>query len=271
MRQNAPVRKRGIVWPDRRRWEGEFAARLRDDARAKTAFKRLMREGCLWGNLMSFLYAYTFSPKTVFEKHSRRRDIALEGLKAVAGRLDRAAIAMQKILDTEWWSQPTFASFLQECRLDVQAVSRDGTVIRGESPPHFALHLPDILQSYSTDLKHLRKELQNNLSARRVGKSFYLAEFATYIEAVTQRPIPWDVLAELVNAARPETWKEKHVDASLLQKNFSNFTRRNEELYQEIRTDVGAYVATCAQLPEKERPTLVRWTLDRRTATRKPH
>ena len=31
---------------------------------------------------------YTFSPTTVFRDYSRRRGIALEGLKAVAGRFD---------------------------------------------------------------------------------------------------------------------------------------------------------------------------------------
>ncbi len=77
MRQNTRVRKRGVVWPDKRRFEDELAAYLRDDARAKIAFKRLMREGCLWGNLMSFLVCLYFSPKTVFEEHSHRRDNAL--------------------------------------------------------------------------------------------------------------------------------------------------------------------------------------------------
>lgn len=271
MGSNAKVRKRRVVWPDKRQWESELAARLEADDKASAAFQRLMRDGCLWGNLMSFLHAYTFSPITVFQEHSLRRDAVLEGLKAVVGRLDRAAIAMQKTLDTEWWSEPTFASFLQErCRFDFQAVSAAGTVARGKFTPDFAVHLPSALQSYSTGLNQLRKELQKTLSARTVGKALYLAEFVTYMEAVSQRPILWDVLAELVNAARPESWKEKQVEPSLLQKNFKNFTGRNEELHQEIRADIAAYLATCAQLPEKERPTLIRWTLARRTPSKPP-
>lgn len=271
MRSNAKVRKRGVDWPDKRQWERDLAARLLADEKARAAYQRLMRAGCLWGNLMSFLYAYTFSPITVFQDHSRRRDAALEGLKSVAGRLDRAAIAMQRTLDTKWRSEPTFACFLQErCKLDFQVVSKTGIVTQGKSAPDLALHLPSTLQGYSIFLQHLRKELQKSLSSRPVGKSFYLAEFATYVEAITQRPIPWDALAELVNAARPENWKEKQVDASLLQKNFENFKGRNEVLYQEIRAYLAAYLATCAQLPEKERPTFIRWTLARQTVNKHP-
>ena len=44
MRQKTRVRKRGVVWPEKRRFEDELAAYLRDDARAEIAFKRLMRE-----------------------------------------------------------------------------------------------------------------------------------------------------------------------------------------------------------------------------------
>ncbi len=267
MSSNAQVRKRKVVWPDKLRWQGEFSERLRADEKPRAAFQRLMRDGCLWGNAMSFLYAYTFSSMTVFQEHSRRRDAVLEGLKAVAGRLDRAALAMQKTLDTEWWSEPTFASFLQErCRYDFEAVSGAGTVIRGKAAPDFALQLPSTLKSYSAGLNRLRKELQKNLSARRVGKVIYLAQFATYMQMLTQQPVPWNELAELVNAAGPENWEEKPVDASLLQKNLRNFVNRNEELYRDICADVAAYLATCAQLPDKEKPTLVGWTLKRRTA-----
>jgi hypothetical protein len=244
-----------VVWPNQRQWAEAFSQRVQANETVKAAYKRLMRSGCLWGNLMSFLYAYTFSPTAVFQEHSRMRDEALEGLEGVAGRVDRAAVAMQKILDTGWWNEPTFGIFLQE---------------RCKSAPDSALHLPGTLKSCSTGLKRLRKELQKTLSARRVGKAFYLAEFATYIEVVTRRPIPWSVFAELVDAARPESWKEKLVDPSLLQKNFRSFTRRNEELYREIREDVAAYLVTCAQLPEKERPTLVGWTLKRHTADQPP-
>jgi hypothetical protein len=269
MHSNAQKRKRKIAWPDKRRWSTKFRQHLQADKTARAAFQKLMLDGCLWGNLMSFLYAYTFSSITVFREHSRRRDVVLEGLKAVAGRLDRATIAMQRTLDTEWWSEPTFASFLQErCRFDFQAVSENGIVTCGKSAPDFAVHLPVILKSYSTGLKRLRKELQKPLSARQVGKAFYLAEFATYIEAVTKQPIPWSVIAELVNAAQPENWKDKQVDPSLLQKNFTNFTSRNEELYRETRAAVAEYLATCALLPEKERPTLIGWTLKRRTANK---
>jgi hypothetical protein len=148
MRSNAQRRKRKVAQPNKRRWAREFEARLHADEAAGAAFKTLMRSGCLWGNLMSFLQGYTFSPMTVFQEHSRRRDAVLESLKAVAGRLDRAALAMQKILDTEWWSEPTFASFLQErCKFDFEAVSEAGTVIRGTSSPDFAVQLPGILMS----------------------------------------------------------------------------------------------------------------------------
>ena len=115
--------------------------------------------------------------------------------------MNRATLAMQKVLDTKWWSEPTFADFLRECRLGFEAVSSPGRVVRGKSVPDFALLLPKTLQIYSLWLKHLRKELQKNLSVRRVGSSVYLAEFATYLEAVTQKQIPWDAIAELVNAA----------------------------------------------------------------------
>jgi hypothetical protein len=268
MRSIAQSRHRKVVWPDKRRWEDEFATRLLADKNASAAFRKLMREGCLCGNVMSSLYAYTFGPTTVFRDYSRRRGIALEGLKAVAGRLDRASLAMQELLDLEWRSEPTFASFLRErCRFDVQTASSDGTVIRGKSAPDFALGLPTILRGHSRALKRLRKELQKKLCARGVGKAFYLAELATYIAAVTQKQVPWNVLAELVNTARPEEWKEKHVDPSLLQKNFANFTRRNEELYRQIRVDMAAYLADYAELPREKRPTFLRWTLDRRSAS----
>jgi hypothetical protein len=212
--------------------------RLSANKNASGAYKRLMREGCLPGNLLSPVYAYTFSHSTVFRDYSRGRGIALEGLKAVAGRLDRASLAMQELLDLEWRSEPTFASFLRErCRFDVQTDPSDGTAIRGESAPEFALDLPTILRGYSRDLKRLRKELKKKLYARGVGKAYYLAELATYIAAVTKKQVPWNVLAELVNAAPPEEWEEKHVDPSLLLKNFANLTRRNEELYRQIRVD----------------------------------
>ena len=102
------------------------------------------------------------------------------------------------------------------------------------------------------------------MSARKVGKAIYLAEFATYIQMLTAQPIPWDVFAELVNAADPEKAKDNPVDASLLQKNFRNFIDRNEELYRD--GDVTAYLAACAQLPEKEQLTLVSWTAKRRAS-----
>lgn len=88
MRESTRVRKPRVDWPDQRRFEDEFAARLLNDEKAKV--RRLMADGCLWGNLMSFLYAYTFWSTTVLREHSRRRDVALEGLKAIADRLDRA-------------------------------------------------------------------------------------------------------------------------------------------------------------------------------------
>lgn len=215
----------------------------------------------MWENLMSFLYAYTFSPVTVLQDHSRRRDAASGGLTAVAGRLDRAAEAMQKALDTKWWPEPTFADFLQQCTDNSQTIS-------DTKMPDFALHLPSTLHRYSLALTELRKELQKHLGVRKVGKTFYLAEFATYIQAATQRPIPWNEIAELVNAARPENLKEQQVDPPLLKKNFNSFTRRNEKLYQEIRADIAQYLDTCQRLPPKERPTLVRWTLNRRPANK---
>jgi hypothetical protein len=182
MRSNASVRKRKVAWPNKDRWAGEFSERLQADEKAKAAYKSLMRGGCLWGNLMSFVYAYTFSPTTVFQEHAHRRDTGLEALKAAAGRFDRAATAMQKALDTEWWSEPTFGTFLQErCRFDFQAVSEIGTIIRGKVAPDFALHLPGTLKSYSTGLKQLRKELQKTLNVRHVGNTIYLVQFATYL------------------------------------------------------------------------------------------
>jgi hypothetical protein len=264
---NPSVRKRKVAWPDRHQWASKFSERLRADEKAENAFKSLMRCGCLWGNLMSFLYAYTLSPVTVFQHHSRRRDAVLKDLKGVAGRLDRAAIRMQKILDTEWWSTPTFGSFLQErCRFDFRAVSSTGAVISGKVAPITALHLPGFLKSHSAGLNHLRKELQEALNARRVGKVIYLAEFATYIQMLTQQPIPWDVFAELVNVAQLENSKDRPVDASLLQKNFKNFINRNEELYGNICANVTAYLAACAQLPDKEKLTLGSWTAKRRAS-----
>ena len=265
------VRKSKVVWPNQRRWTEEFSQRVQANETAKAAYKKLIRGGCIPGNLMSFVYNYTCSPTTVFQQHSRMRDEALDGLKGVAGRVDRAAVALQELFDSEWWNEPTFGIFLEKrCRFDLLATSRTGTVIRGKVAPVSALHLPNVLRHFSADLNQLRQELRKTLTARKVSRTIYLVEFAVYIEAVTQRPIPWTVLAELVNAAQPEHWKEKQVDPTLLQKNFKSFTRRNEELYRQIRADIAAYVDTCAQLPEKERPTLVGWTLKRRTADQQP-
>jgi hypothetical protein len=146
MRSKTPLRKHKVAWPDRHRWADEFNTRLHADKTARVAYESLVQGGCLWGNLMSFLYAYTFSPEMVFQEHSRVRDEALEGLNAVAGRLDRTAVAMQRTLDLEWWKEPSFASFLQErCRFDFQAFSETGPVISGKIAPNFALHLPSVL------------------------------------------------------------------------------------------------------------------------------
>src|SRR5712691_8151326 len=100
MLSNTKVRK--VAKPDRRQWESEFRTRLLTDATAKAAFERLMRAGCVWGNVMSFLFAYTFGETMVIQEHARMRDAALAGLKAVGGRLDRATAAMQNILTLEW-------------------------------------------------------------------------------------------------------------------------------------------------------------------------
>jgi hypothetical protein len=172
---------------------------------------------------------------------------------------------MQKLLDTKWHSQPTFAAFLEECTLDYQVVSSIGEVIQAQYKPTVALHTPSILKKLTNDLEHLRKELQRHLNVRKVGKSIYLAEFVTYIEALTQQQISWEQLAELVDAAQPESLKEKHVDTSGLRNNFKNFTDRNRKLYRIIRTEVGAYIAHCAGLPENKRPTFRRWSSDRLT------
>jgi hypothetical protein len=263
MRPNTKARNRNIAWPDKRQWHSKFESRLVADQQALAAYGKLKRGGCMVGNILSFLYAYTFSPSTVFPDYSRRRAVALESLKAISARLDGAAEAMTKLLDTPWRSQPTFAAFLRECTFDGPASGTGGSIKCNESPLPIALNLPSTLKSYSIHLEHLRKELQKKMSARKVGKAFYLAEFATYIGLLKGESIPWNVLAELVNAARPENWKETDVNASLLKKNFSSFTRRNAELYRLIRADTAEYLATCAQLPENERPTYVRWTLDR--------
>jgi hypothetical protein len=191
MPSNAHGRKRKGA-SDKHRWERELVERLQANNKARSAYKQIVSQGCLWENLTGFLYHYLFGFTMVFQEHSRRRDLALNGLEAVAGRLDRAAVAMQKLLDTKWWSTPTFGHFLQECRFDVQAHTITGALVSGKYAPEFALDLPDSLLRYSLNLKHLQKELKKNLSERKVGPSVYLATFATYIEVVTQRPIPTD-------------------------------------------------------------------------------
>jgi hypothetical protein len=59
-------RKRGIAWPDKGQWEAEFATRLLEDEKAKAAYRSLRRQGCLWGNILGYLHAYTvgFVPVT---------------------------------------------------------------------------------------------------------------------------------------------------------------------------------------------------------------
>jgi hypothetical protein len=130
----------------------------------------------------------------------------------------------------------------------------------------WAIRSSPLWLTYSKGLNDLRRDLQHALSVRQVGSTIYLAQFAVYIELITQRPIPWNVLSELVNAARPENWKEKQVDSSLLQKNYKNFARRNKGLYREIQTDIAAYLGDCAESPDKEKPTLAAWTLKRKPA-----
>jgi hypothetical protein len=270
MPRNSRRTKHEIAWPDKRKWEAAFAARLQEDERAIAAYRRLRREGCLRNNLLSYLYAYPVGFVPVMKDKSSTRDRALDGLERISGRLDRAATAMQKTLDTKWRSQPTFAAFLEQCSVKFHAVSETGEVIRVKRALNFALHLPSTLRSYSTSLMRLRKELQKQLNVRRVGKSIYLAELACYIEAVTQRPVSWDELADFLNAASPEKSVDKPVDGNLLQKNFHGFARRNKELYRGTLTAVAEYLAACAHLPEKKRPTLLRWSWNRITAKRQP-
>jgi hypothetical protein len=176
---------------------------------------------------------------------------------------------MQDLLDMNWHSQPTFAAYLEECAFDFQAVSSTGERIGGKCRSDFVLGLPDTLTNVAKSLRCFRKELQNQLNVRKVGRSYYLAEFVTYIEALTKRSVAWDALAEILSAARPESLKEKHLEGRDLQKNLLNFTVRNPEHYRKIRADVRAYVAHCERLPKEKRPTLMRWTRDRRTATKK--
>jgi hypothetical protein len=262
MSPNVYAGKRKNSWPSQGEWARQFAKRLKADKPASVAYHLLTSDECVPGNLMSFLYSYTFSPVAVFKEHSRARDTVSSGLRAVACKLESSAMAMQQVLDTEWWGEPTFASFLRErCRFDFQAGSRARIFISGNSSPEFALHLPSILSCYSRALEVVRKGVQENTNTRVVGKVIYLAEFATYIEMLTQKPIPWSAIAEVVNIARPENWKEKQADPSLLRKNFRNFTRRNKELDCQIRADMSAYLDACARLPRLERSTFATWTL----------
>jgi hypothetical protein len=263
---SSKARGRRVSYPDQREWEVAFEKRLLADEKARAAYRKLGQDGCLVGNLMNFLYDYTVGSITVFQEQPRRRDAALGGLKGVEGRLQRAASAMQRTLEIKWRSQPTFASFLRECSINCET----GEVMKGKCVPDFALHLPSMLQTYSLWLEYLRKELQKNLSARRVGKQVYLAEFATYLELLTQQPPPWSEIVTLVNAARPNDWKEKYVDSSLLFNNFRNFTRRNDEFYRDTRAKITAYLAACAQAPEKERLTFRRWIRNHQTANKQP-
>jgi len=220
---------------------------------------------------MQFLHAYTFSSEKVLAERFRKRDAALDGLKAVAGRLERAGLAMQMILNKDWWNQANFAEFLEErCKFDFQAISSTGVEIRGHAVPDFALLLPNILQDYSTSLIRFRNDLKKKLSARRITKTFYLAKFAIYIKGLTGKPAPWGELAELVNAARPETWEEKQVEASLIRRNFESFTVQHKEVYEQLCADIGAYLSACAQLSEKDRPTLDRWLAIHRAAGKQP-
>lgn len=255
---------RGVVWPDKAQWNEALGKRILEDCKAKAAVQQLLRGGCIPGNLQSFLYAYTVSAPTILRKQSQRRDTAILGLKGVSGRLNRTADAMERLLGAKWHSQPSFSQFLKECELETEIISPDGTSTFTKSPPFLALAMPDALRGYSAFLAHLQGKLQRELSPRKVGKAFYLVEFVTYLQAIGFQPVPWEMLADIVDVAKSDDGKERTPDPTLLRNNFKNFVARNEDLYGEIQRDVAAYVEDCAKLPALERPTLVRWTLNRR-------
>jgi len=84
---------------DRNKWTNEFRARLGDFEKVRNAFRELTQKGCVEESLLDLLYAYTFSPALVFEKHAKARAGVLDGLKSVARRLESASKQMQDTLD----------------------------------------------------------------------------------------------------------------------------------------------------------------------------
>jgi hypothetical protein len=270
MRPQIKSRRNKHKWPDQSRWRDELKSRIHDDKEAIAACKTLKNAGCLEANLLGFLYAYTFTPTTVFPEHSRKRDDVFGRLKTIAKRLDTAADEMQGMLDTEWWCEPTFGRFLKRLKLDFQLTSPTGMVVSGQCSPDFAFQLPALLRANSIALQMLRKDLQPHLSARKVGNAIYLAEFATYIKVLTGGSIPWTAIAALVRTARPDTFDENAVSPSLLQKKFKSFVSRNPDLYREIELDTGKYLADCVSSGLGPVPTLAAWTLARKRGRSQP-
>ena len=251
---------------DRSTWTDEFRKRLRDYEKPRNALRELTQKGCLEGSLLDLLYAYTISPALVFKKRARARALALGGVRSVARRLESASKQMQDTLDLRMMEGWDLTRMLRE-RAIFKMPAGHTSAVCGSDFPDFAVGLPDKLRSYSQQLRWLRSQLQREISTRRVQHSIYLAELATYIEAVTRTPPSWTLIEHLVSAAQPASWPQKDIDPTLLSKNFKSFVRRNSDLYQEIQDQMTEYLSACSQVPEgKIPPSIGTWKVERKAS-----
>jgi hypothetical protein len=239
---------------DRSSWTDEFRKRLRDYEKPKNALRELTQKGCLEGSLLDLLYAYTFSPTLVFEKRAQARAVALDGLRSVARRLKNASKQMQDTLDLKMMEGWDLTRMLRERAIFKMPAGCYASTVSDSVFPDFALDLPAKLRECSSQLGWLRSQLQREFATRQVQNPIYLAELATYIEAVTGNRPSWTLIAYLLSAARPTGWPQKDIDPMLLSKNYKSFVHRNKNLYQEIQGQMTEYLSTCAQFPEGQTP-----------------
>jgi hypothetical protein len=253
--------------PDLKTWANEFRGRLRQDKKAERAIRKLITEGCNDVNLMELLYAYTASPVLVFKERSQKRDSAVKGLKAVAGRLDWASKHLQGTLDIEMLEELDLGSLLRQRLTITMSPNYSAPAMSGPDFLEFLQDLPANLHTYSRCLELLARGLQRNMGARQVHNSIYVAELATYIEAVTHNRPPWTTIALLLAAARPASWPQKDIEPALLSKNFKSFKRRNAGLYEDIQAAIADYLSIRGRAPRGETPpTLMAWKLKRKAA-----
>jgi hypothetical protein len=266
MHKVSKSRRRRLVVLDRTTWANEFRGRLQKDQGSERAFQKLTNEGCDGLSVMELLYDYTFSPALVFAPRFRKRDAASKGLRSVAGRLDRASMQMQETLNLKMIEEQDLGDLLHERLAVKMPASYTGQMNRPRFL-EFIEDLPASLQTYALCLEWLARGLQGNMGARQVQNSIYVAELATYIQAVTHNRPSWTTVALLLAAARPASWAQKDIEPALLSKNFKSFKRRNAGLYKDIQTAIADYLSIRGRVPKGETPpTLRAWKLERKAA-----